>query len=111
MKDDYAPLVLALAMAIFTSIFWYANSSDRSETIRLAGEVEAFLEAHRTESAEHLVAQQKARELHNLTQSPNRAFLIMLCVVIAVQASTAFFKNTKGHHIAQRAKQIWTWRP
>ena len=111
MKDGYAPLVLALAMAIFASIFWYANSSQRSETIRLAGEVEAFLEDHRTESAEHLATQQKARELHNLTQSPNRAFLIMLCVIIAVQASATFFKNAKGRHIAQRAKQIWTWRP
>lgn len=111
MKDGYAPLALAMIMALFASIFWYANHSQRSEAIQLATEVEAFLEDHRTESAEHFAAQQKARQLLNVAQSPNRAFLIMLCVILALQALTAFFRNAKGRHIAQRTKQIWTWRP
>ena len=111
MKDGFAPLIMALVMVLFASIFWYASHSQRSETIQLAAEVEAFLEDHRTESTDHFTAQQKARKLLNLAQSPNRSFLILLCLILAVQALTTFFKNAKGRNITTRAAQIWTWRP
>lgn len=111
MKDGYAPLFMASVMIILAAILLYSDHSQRSEAIGLATEIEAFLEDHRTESAEHFTTQQKARALLNLIQSPNRAFLTMLSVIFAVQALAAFFKNTKGRRILQRAKQAWTWRP
>ncbi|MEP5152822.1 hypothetical protein [Planktotalea sp.] len=111
MKEGFTPLICALFMLVFCAFFFYIDSAQRAEAAFLASEVETFLENHRTVSADHLVAQQKARQLENLVQRPNRSFLAMASLIIAVQFFLAFFKNAKGRRVSQKAAEIWTWRP
>ncbi|WP_377194342.1 hypothetical protein [Ruegeria meonggei] len=111
MKEGFTPLIFGLVMVSFAAIFWQIDARQSHETELLASEVELFLEDHRAESSSHYTVYQKARQLHNLTQSPNRILLVILSLIIAVQFFSAFVRNSKGQVIAQKFTEMWTWRP
>lgn len=111
MREGFSPFIFGLVMVSFAAVNWLIDLRQSREVEMLASEVKVFLENHRRESFDHLTAYQQARQLKELTDSPNRMLLSMLSLVIAVHFLSTFFQNSKGKLIIQKLGKAWTWRP
>lgn len=94
MREGFSPFIFGIVMISFAAVFWFVDLRQSREAEILASEVKNFLENHRRESFDHLTAYQQARQLKELTDSPNRMLLSMLSLVIAMQFFSTFFKNS-----------------